>query len=79
MTLLEQLVRDKMYHHPLPWTVEYDWCVEVWDSGSPERIVLKLYSDHEARELIAMAERLDAESHAFHREFEDMIDASAAG
>lgn len=75
MSLLEQLVRDKMHHHPLPWTIDYDWMVEVYDQGG--RIVLKLQSVDQARQLIDMAIRISAEDAQFTMEFERMIDANA--
>lgn len=72
MTLLEELIRDKMHGHPLPWTIDYDWCVEVLDREG--RLVLKLQRDVEARELIEMATRIAAERAEFEVEFERMID-----
>ncbi len=77
VTLLESLIRDKMYGHPLPWTIDYDWCVEVIDSNG--RIVTKLMHRDMAMELINMAERISAEDAAFRAEFEGMVDAAEAG
>lgn len=74
MTLLEQLVRDKMFHHPLPWSIDYDWMVEVVDPMG--RVVLKLQKDAEARELIAMATRISIEDAVFHAELEGMLGGS---
>lgn len=77
MTLLEQLVRDKMDRYPFPWTIDYDWCVEVLDAGG--RIVLKLQRDAEARQFIDMATRISAADAQFEIEFERMIaDADTA-
>jgi hypothetical protein len=76
MTLLEQLVRDKIHQHPLPWTIDYDWCVEVIDSSG--RVVSKLMHRDMAMQLIGMAERITAEDVAFSEEFERMISESAA-
>ena len=71
MSLLGLLIQDKLDGHPLPWTIEYDWCVELYDAK--ENLVMKMRSDAMAREFIAHAERLKAESDAFEIEFERMM------
>ena len=75
VTLLESLVRDKIHGHPLPWTIDYDWCVEVVDSIG--RIVHKFMDRSMAEDLISMANRISSEDAAFSAEFERMIDAAA--
>lgn len=60
-----------MDHHPLPWTVEYDWCVEIYDTH--HRLVIKLMSDADARELVSIAGRLSSELAAASIEIERML------
>lgn len=74
MTLLEHLVHDKLTDHPLPWSIDYDWLVEVWDSAEPPKLVTKVHSDPLARELVSTAERLDREM----RELREGIEAQLA-
>jgi hypothetical protein len=74
MSLLEQLVRDKMFHHPLPWSIDYDWMVEVYDASG--RIVLKVQKDVEAHQLVSIATTITAEDAEFTAEFERMIDGT---
>jgi hypothetical protein len=74
MTLLESLVRDKMYEHPLPWTLDYDWLVEVVDPTG--RAVHKLMTRAAALELISIAERLAAEDAAFDVELQHELEGS---
>lgn len=74
MTLLEQLVRDKMFHHPLPWSIDYDWMVEVYDASG--RIVLKVQRDTEARQLVSIAAAISTDDAAFTAEFERMINGA---
>lgn len=76
MTLLENLIRDKISNHPLPWSIDYDWLVEVYDANGA--IVMKLMDTAQARELIRNAERLAAEDAIANDEFEEMMNADTA-
>jgi hypothetical protein len=74
LTLLEQLIRGKLAHHPLPWRVDYDWTVELYDSNGG--LVIKLQTADQAQELIGLAEAYRAEDELFSAEFERMINES---
>lgn len=56
--LARHLVRPLIARHPLPWRVEYDWTVEVYDAK--DQIVMKLMNDAQAQELITFATELAA-------------------
>lgn len=71
MTLLDSLVTDLMWRHPTPWTIDYDWLIEVVDSRG--KIVLKLSDISAARSLISISERLAAEKLADSAEIERLI------
>lgn len=74
MTLLESLVSELLYKHPLPWSIEHDWLVEVYDTH--QKLVIKLMTDSDARELTNIAERLVIESASAAIEFEEMMNAN---
>lgn len=44
--------------HPLPWHIDIDWTVEVYDAK--DRLVIKLMNAAEAQELIDFATELAA-------------------
>jgi hypothetical protein len=71
MDLLEHFVREKLSTHPLPWSVEYDWCVEVYDAN--HGLVTKLMYSEDVSGLVSLAERLGAEAHAAEIEIEKML------
>lgn len=56
--LARHLVRPLIRKHPLPWRVEYDWTVEVYDAKG--QIVIKLMTAVQAQELIDFAIELAA-------------------
>lgn len=71
MTLLDALVSQLIDRHPLPWSIDYDWCVEVIDSRGA--CAIKLFSDSQAQELRAHAERLAGEAITASIEIERML------
>lgn len=71
MTLLDHLVLNMLARHPLPWRIDYDWMVEVYDAN--DALVVKLHRDAMARDLISQAERLKNDSDEFALEFERMM------
>lgn len=56
--LARHLVRPLITKHPLPWRLDYDWTVEVYDMN--DQIVIKLMTAVQAQELIAFANELAA-------------------
>ena len=56
--LARHLVRPLIARHPLPWRVDYDWTVEVYDAN--DQIVIKLMTAAQAQELIEFANELAA-------------------
>lgn len=54
--LARHLVRPLIAKHPLPWRIDYDWTVEVYDANGG--IVMKLMNDAQAQELLAFATEL---------------------
>lgn len=73
--LLDSLIQNLIERHPLPWSIDYDWLVEVWDSN--QRLVIKLMLDRDARDLVSHAERLAQESLEAHAEAERMLNEPA--
>ena len=74
MTLLDTLISDLIYRHPMPWRIDYDWLVEVYDSNGG--IVVKAASVAIARELIGHAERIKAEIDDAAMQIERILDES---
>lgn len=62
MILLDALVSELIDRFPLPWTVECDWCFEIYDAG--HRLIIKLTSALNAHELVSLAERIASEDEA---------------
>ena len=56
--LARHVVRPLIRKHPLPWRLEYDWTVEVYDAKGG--LVMKLMNDAQAQELLAFATELAA-------------------
>ncbi len=56
--LARHLVRPLIAKHPLPWRLDYDWTVEVYDAKG--HLVTKLMNDAQAQELLAFATELAA-------------------
>ncbi len=56
--LARHLVRPLIARHPLPWRVDFDWTVEVYDAK--DQLVIKLMSAGQAQELITFAADLAA-------------------
>lgn len=56
--LARHLVRPLITKHPLPWRLDYDWTVEVYDTS--DRLVIKLINAAQAQELITFANELAA-------------------
>lgn len=56
--LARHLVRPLIAKHPLPWRLDYDWTVEVYDAKGG--LVMKLMNDTQAQELLAFATELVA-------------------
>jgi len=56
--LARHLVRPLIAKHPLPWRLDYDWTVEVYDAK--EGLVMKLMNDTQAQELLAFVTELAA-------------------
>jgi hypothetical protein len=56
--LARHLVRPLIAKHPLPWRLEYDWTIEVYDTKGG--LVMKLMNDAQAQELLAFATELAA-------------------
>jgi hypothetical protein len=56
--LARHLVRPLIAKHPLPWRIDFDWTVEVYDAK--DQIVIKLMNANQAEELIAFANELAA-------------------
>ena len=56
--LARHLVRPLITKHPLPWRLEYDWTVEVYDAKGG--LVMKLMNDTQAQELLAFVTELAA-------------------
>ena len=56
--LARHLVRPLIAKHPLPWRLDYDWTVEVYDAK--EGLVMKLMNDTQAQELLAFVIELAA-------------------
>lgn len=53
-TIFDYVLDKLLGQHPLPWRVDYDWTVEVYDAR--DALVIKLPNDALARELIATCE-----------------------
>lgn len=53
--LLESIVFNLLQKHPWPWSIEYDWTAEVYDSSS--KLVIKL-QDQEAKNLLKIARQI---------------------
>jgi hypothetical protein len=56
--LARHLVRPLIAKHPLPWRLDYDWTVEVYDAT--DRLVIKLMNAAQAQELCEFAIELAA-------------------
>lgn len=56
--LARHLVRPLIAKHPLPWRLDYDWTVEIYDAKGG--LVMKLMNDTQAQELLAFAIELAA-------------------
>lgn len=56
--LARHLVRPLIAKHPLPWRLDYDWTVEVYDAKGC--LVMKLMNATQAQELLAFATDLAA-------------------
>lgn len=53
-TIFDYVINKLIGQHPLPWRIDYDWTVEVYDAR--DALVIKLPNDALARELIAVCE-----------------------
>lgn len=51
-TIFQYVIDKLLGQHPLPWRLDYDWTVEVYDAR--DRLVIKLPNEALARELIAV-------------------------
>ena len=56
--LARHLVRPLIAKHPLPWRLDYDWTVEVYDAK--DHLVIKLVNAAQAQELLEFATALAA-------------------
>lgn len=56
--LARHLVRPLLARHPLPWRLDYDWTVEIYDKN--DQLVIKLVNASQANELIEFAIELAA-------------------
>ena len=56
--LARHLVRPLIAKHPLPWRLDYDWTVEVYDAK--DQIVTTLMYGHAGQELIDFANEVAA-------------------
>ena len=56
--LARHLVRPLIAKHPLPWRLDFDWTVEVYDAK--DQLVIKLMTGVQAQELIEFANDLAA-------------------
>ena len=56
--LARHLVRPLIAKHPLPWRLEFDWTVEVYDAK--DQLVIKLMTGVQAQELLKFANELAA-------------------
>lgn len=54
--VIKTLVRRLIAKHPLPWTIEHDWTVEVHDAK--KQCVMQLQTNADATELIEYAAAL---------------------
>jgi hypothetical protein len=57
--LLSRMILNAITNHPLPWTVEEDWTMEVTDASG--HIVVKCQSAEEASAIINLAQELNEE------------------
>lgn len=69
--LENQLISQLIMDHPLPWSIEHDWTVEVRDAKGV--IVIKLRTHDEANELIALAVARQEEFNRADAEIEKML------
>ncbi len=72
--LAGRLVRLLLGQHPLPWRIEYDWTVEVYDSN--HSLIIKVMNDAEANELIDLAKSIRADDAAAAIEIEKLLEES---
>ena len=70
-TVFAALINDKLLYHPRPWSIEYDWLVEIIDANG--KTVAKMRTDVEANRLIEIAAVFDKESFEFETEFDDLM------
>ncbi len=54
--VIDQLIANKIDRHPLPWSIDHDWTVEVLDARG--HCVMKLMTQDEAEALITYASAL---------------------
>jgi hypothetical protein len=71
MTIFEYVIDKLIGQHPLPWRVDYDWTVEVYDAR--DALVIKLPNDALARELIAACEARQAANLAARAEVDALL------
>jgi len=66
-----RLVRHLMIGHPLPWSLEFDWTVEITDANNA--IVIKCMHVDEALEIVGLAKFLTVDDNAAREEFEHLL------
>lgn len=71
MTIFDYVLNKLLGQHPLPWRVDYDWAVEVYDAR--DALVIKLPNDALARELIAVCEAQHAANLAASAEIDVLL------
>jgi hypothetical protein len=69
--LARHLVQPLIARHPLPWRIDYDWTVEVYDAK--DQIVIKLMTAAQAQELIEFASELAAQDARGEAELKELL------
>jgi hypothetical protein len=69
--LARYLVRPLIAKHPLPWRLDYDWTVEVYDAKG--QLVMKLMNATQALELLTFATELAAYDAAGEAEVKKLL------
>lgn len=70
-TIYEYVIGKLLDQHPLPWRIDYDWTVEVYDARGS--LVIKLPNDALASELIAVCEAQHAANLAAQVEVDALL------
>ena len=55
--LLSYFMTDLVLRHKMPWRIEFDWAVEVYDAN--DRLVMKVRTVRDAYDLIEIAKDID--------------------